>query len=138
MSAFKEEDHRELAKVLNGHANTNWVLTYDVADLIKSLYKARDVSEFPWSRTPPTCEGAPKRRAQADLSQRVDRAVEPGRRRTDVKVSVSRQTGPTGVSGYEPAAPRIAGRAPRSTDWPTPSGKDAAECASATGMTAFS
>lgn len=46
MSAFHEEDHRELAKVLNGHANTNWVLTYDVADLIKSLYKARDVSEF--------------------------------------------------------------------------------------------
>lgn len=46
MSAFKEEDHRELAKVLNGHANMNWVLTYDVADLIQSLYKARDVSEF--------------------------------------------------------------------------------------------
>ena len=46
MSAFKEEDHRELAKVLNGHANMNWVLTYDVADLIKSLYKAREVSEF--------------------------------------------------------------------------------------------
>lgn len=46
MSAFKENDHRDLAKVLNGHANTNWVLTYDVADLIKSLYKAREVSEF--------------------------------------------------------------------------------------------
>lgn len=46
MSAFKEGDHRELAKVLNGHANMNWVLTYDVADLIKSLYKAREVSEF--------------------------------------------------------------------------------------------
>ncbi|WP_431842209.1 DNA adenine methylase [Calidifontibacter indicus] len=46
MSAFKEEDHKALAKVLNGYANTNWVLTYDVADLIKSLYKARDVSEF--------------------------------------------------------------------------------------------
>jgi len=35
-----------LAKVLNGYANTNWVLTYDVADLIRSLYKAREVSEF--------------------------------------------------------------------------------------------
>jgi len=46
MSAFREDDHRELAKVLNGHANMNWVLTYDVADLIKSLYKAREVSEF--------------------------------------------------------------------------------------------
>lgn len=46
MSAFKKDDHRELAKVLNGHANMNWVLTYDVADLIKSLYKAREVSEF--------------------------------------------------------------------------------------------
>lgn len=46
MSAFRECDHRELAKVLNGRANTNWVLTYDVADLIKSLYKAREVSEF--------------------------------------------------------------------------------------------
>lgn len=46
MSAFKEEDHIALAEVLNGHANTNWVLTYDVADLVQSLYKARDVSEF--------------------------------------------------------------------------------------------
>jgi DNA adenine methylase len=46
MSAFKEEDHIALAKVLNDYANTNWVLTYDVADLIKSLYRARDVSEF--------------------------------------------------------------------------------------------
>lgn len=45
-TAFKEDDHRELAKVLNGHANMNWVLTYDIADLIKSLYKAREVSEF--------------------------------------------------------------------------------------------
>lgn len=46
MSAFEEEDHFALALVLNGYANTNWVLTYDVADLIRSLYKARDVSEF--------------------------------------------------------------------------------------------
>lgn len=46
MSAFKEADHTALAKVLNGYANTNWVLTYDVADLIRSLYKAREVSEF--------------------------------------------------------------------------------------------
>ncbi len=46
MSAFSEDDHRALAKVLNGHANRNWVLTYDVTDLIKSLYKAREVSEF--------------------------------------------------------------------------------------------
>jgi DNA adenine methylase len=46
MSAFKEEDHIALARVLNGYANTNWVLTYDIADLIRSLYKARDVSEF--------------------------------------------------------------------------------------------
>lgn len=46
MSAFTEEDHIKLAKVLNGYSNTNWVLTYDVADLIRSLYKARDVSEF--------------------------------------------------------------------------------------------
>jgi DNA adenine methylase len=46
MSAFNEEDHIALATVLNGYASRNWVLTYDVADLIKSLYKARDVSEF--------------------------------------------------------------------------------------------
>jgi len=46
MSAFRDDDHRELAKVLNGHANRNWVLTYDVADLIKSLYEARRVCEF--------------------------------------------------------------------------------------------
>ncbi len=46
MSAFKEEDHRALATVLNSHANTNWVLTYDVAETIKVLYRARDVSEF--------------------------------------------------------------------------------------------
>ena len=46
MSAFQEQDHIELARVLNGYANTNWVLTYDVAELIRSLYKARDISEF--------------------------------------------------------------------------------------------
>ncbi|MFV0463910.1 MAG: DNA adenine methylase [Nostocoides sp.] len=46
MSAFARQDHIDLARVLNGNANTNWVLTYDVAALIKSLYKARDVSEF--------------------------------------------------------------------------------------------
>ncbi|MCC2321205.1 DNA adenine methylase [Cellulomonas xiejunii] len=46
MSAFQERDHINLARVLNGYANTNWVLTYDVADLIRSLYKARDISEF--------------------------------------------------------------------------------------------
>ena len=46
MSAFEEQDHIELARVLNGYSNTNWVLTYDVAGLIRSLYKARDVSEF--------------------------------------------------------------------------------------------
>lgn len=46
MSAFKEADHVALARVLNRQADTNWVLTYDVADLIQSLYKARDVSKF--------------------------------------------------------------------------------------------
>lgn len=46
MSAFQEKDHVKLAKVLNGYSNTNWVLTYDMADLIRSLYAARDVSEF--------------------------------------------------------------------------------------------
>lgn len=46
MSSFKEEDHNELARALNHHADTNWILTYDVADIIKSLYKARDVSEY--------------------------------------------------------------------------------------------
>lgn len=46
MSAFQEEDHLALAKVLNGNADTNWVLTYDVSGLIKRLYKGRDVSEF--------------------------------------------------------------------------------------------
>ena len=46
MSSFEEGDHAELAAVLNGRWNTNWVLTYDVAPLIKRLYRAREVSEF--------------------------------------------------------------------------------------------
>lgn len=46
MSSFEESDHIELARVLNDHWNTNWVLTYDVANLIKRLYMARKVSEF--------------------------------------------------------------------------------------------
>lgn len=46
MSAFDEADHFDLALVLNGYSNTNWVLTYDVASLIKRLYRGRDVSEF--------------------------------------------------------------------------------------------
>lgn len=46
MSAFKEKDHRALAEVLNSHAYANWILTYDVADLIWNLYKARDISEY--------------------------------------------------------------------------------------------
>ena len=46
MSALEAQDHVSLARVLNGYANTNWVLTYDVADLIRRLYKARDIHEF--------------------------------------------------------------------------------------------
>jgi DNA adenine methylase len=46
MSSFAEGDHVELASVLNGRWNTNWVLTYDVADLIRRLYRAREMSEF--------------------------------------------------------------------------------------------
>jgi DNA adenine methylase len=46
MSAFKEEDHVELARVLNANSSRNWILTYDVSDLIKGLYKARKQFEF--------------------------------------------------------------------------------------------
>ena len=46
MSAFEEQDHIDLARVLNGYDNTNWVLTYDLADLIRRLYKGRNISEF--------------------------------------------------------------------------------------------
>ncbi len=46
MSSFRRDDHVELARVLNGFSSTNWVLTYDRSDLIRSLYKAREVSEF--------------------------------------------------------------------------------------------
>ncbi|MGC1239556.1 MAG: DNA adenine methylase [Acidimicrobiales bacterium] len=46
MSSFKESDHVELASVLNDRWDTNWVLTYDVGDLVKRLYRAREVSEF--------------------------------------------------------------------------------------------
>lgn len=46
MSAFEEEDHIALALVLNGFANTNWVLTYDMAELVRKLYRTREVSEF--------------------------------------------------------------------------------------------
>ena len=46
MSSFKESDHVDLAKVLNDLLNTNWVLTYDVGELIKRLYGAREMSEF--------------------------------------------------------------------------------------------
>ena len=46
MSAFKEENHVELARVLNRNSSANWILTYDVTDLIKRLYKARKPFEF--------------------------------------------------------------------------------------------
>ena len=41
LNAFTDEDHRELAKVLNDRSDRSWILTYDVAPQVETLYAAR-------------------------------------------------------------------------------------------------
>jgi len=41
LSHYNEEDHNELARLLNENANRHWVLTYDEVAKIRDLYPAR-------------------------------------------------------------------------------------------------
>lgn len=46
LNSFNDEQHRGLASRLNTSASANWVLTYDMAERIKSMYKDRTTLEF--------------------------------------------------------------------------------------------
>lgn len=46
LNSFNDEQHRDLAKWLNALAGANWVLTYDMADFIKNLYRYRTTLDF--------------------------------------------------------------------------------------------
>lgn len=46
LNSFDERQHAGLARLLNEHADLNWILTYDTADEIKSLYRGRTTLDF--------------------------------------------------------------------------------------------
>lgn len=46
LNSFNDDQHRSLAEWLNALADANWVLTYDIADFIKSLYRNLTSLEF--------------------------------------------------------------------------------------------
>lgn len=46
LNAFTESDHVELARLLNGHPEAVWLLSYDNAEEIRSLYKERYQQTF--------------------------------------------------------------------------------------------
>lgn len=46
LNAFNDRQHAELATLLNEKANTNWVLTYDMAPYIERLYSGRTSLKF--------------------------------------------------------------------------------------------
>ena len=46
LNSFNDDQHRDLARWLNTLADANWVLTYDVAEFIKALYRGRTSLEF--------------------------------------------------------------------------------------------
>lgn len=46
LNSFSDEQHRELARWLNALAGANWVLTYDMADFIKNLYRGCTALDF--------------------------------------------------------------------------------------------
>ncbi|QIG44173.1 DNA adenine methylase [Nocardioides anomalus] len=46
LNAFKAANHEALAKIMNGRAKKNWVLTYDNVPQVSALYGARRRVEF--------------------------------------------------------------------------------------------
>lgn len=46
LNSFNEAQHADLARLLNTHADANWVLTYDLAPEIEALYAERTTLEF--------------------------------------------------------------------------------------------
>lgn len=46
LNAFTHRDHADLAATLLAAAEANWVLTYDLSDFIRRLYKSFDVREY--------------------------------------------------------------------------------------------
>lgn len=46
LNAFNDDQHRDLAALLNSSTEANWVLTYDMADFIKKLYRDRRSLSF--------------------------------------------------------------------------------------------
>ncbi|KRF23796.1 DNA adenine methylase [Phycicoccus sp. Soil803] len=46
LNSFNNRQHEDLATLLNAKADANWVLTYDLAEEIKALYRARTTQHF--------------------------------------------------------------------------------------------
>ena len=46
LNSFNDEQHQALARLLNALAEANWVLTYDLADPIKAMYRDRTSLNF--------------------------------------------------------------------------------------------
>lgn len=46
LNAFNDDQHRDLATLLNASADANWVLTYDKSDFIQNLYRDRRSQEY--------------------------------------------------------------------------------------------
>ncbi|MDI9641313.1 DNA adenine methylase [Kamptonema cortianum] len=46
LNHYKSEDHKSLAKLLNRHRNSAWVLTYDNVEPIRKLYPKRRILDF--------------------------------------------------------------------------------------------
>lgn len=46
LNSFNDEQHQDLANWLNAFADTNWVLTYDMAEPVKQMYRSRARLEF--------------------------------------------------------------------------------------------
>ena len=76
LNAFTHRDHADLAETLSGTGDSNWVLTYDVSDFIRRLYREFDVREYELSysarRTGKASELLIASRPIADLLGDVD------------------------------------------------------------------
>ena len=46
MNSFREQDHRHLASILNSHAGSPWLLTYDDTPLVRELYADRRIEGY--------------------------------------------------------------------------------------------
>lgn len=46
LNSLNDRQHAGLAALLNGLADSNWVLTYDIAEAIQALYEARTTLDF--------------------------------------------------------------------------------------------